>query len=378
MTGRRSRLAVGVVAIGLALVVAACGSSSSSTSSKGTSAASTTKAASKTGPPYVVHRPWGTFKLSPRIAQKVESGQPINYVFSYLASGLADFSSQMQIGYQRGCKEGKAIMPLNCSAIAPVQIDANKQISQIEAKLAANQIDCASIQPTSINTFTAITNKMLDQGIPVFTVSVTSNGHEFTNFTQDPVKEGKSAGEAVLKWMKDTGNKPKVFAVSSQDPTTVYGQGRMKNFRETIQKAMPDAKFVTTEKNALVLPLDPAKGYDAAKAFLSSHPNVQFFENSDDGGNLIDKAIKDTGRVGKVWSLGWNPTVPQLDAIDQGIQAAVMDQAWTDQSAFGGKACATFLKTGKILPNTQRLIPVFKADTAAARKKLATRLAGGK
>ncbi len=38
-----------------------------------------------------------------------------------------------------GCKMGKAIYPLNCSAIAPVQNDPNMQVSQIEAKLAAGE-----------------------------------------------------------------------------------------------------------------------------------------------------------------------------------------------------------------------------------------------
>ena len=46
-----------------------------------------------------------------------------------------------------------------------------------------------SSRSTSDST-TAITNKLMDQGIPVFTVGVTSRGHEFTNFTQVPMLEG--------------------------------------------------------------------------------------------------------------------------------------------------------------------------------------------
>ena len=36
---------------------------------------------------------------------------------------------------------------------------------------------------------TAIANKLMDQGIPVFTAGVTSRGHEFTNFTQIPTRK---------------------------------------------------------------------------------------------------------------------------------------------------------------------------------------------
>jgi hypothetical protein len=78
----------------------------------------------------------------------------------------------------------RAIYPMDCASIAPVQNDPNQQVSQIEAKLAAGEIDCISIEPTTSDSTTAIVNKLMDQGIPVFTVGVTSRGHEFTNFTQ--------------------------------------------------------------------------------------------------------------------------------------------------------------------------------------------------
>ena len=46
--------------------------------------------------------------------------------------------------------------------------------------------------------------------------------------------------------------------------------------------------------------------------------------------------------------------------IEKGIQVAALDQRWPDQAAFGGPACAQFLKNGVILPNTQTLLPVMK------------------
>ena len=133
-------------------------------------------------------RDWGTFKLADRIAAKVKAGEPINYVFSYQASGIPLFSPQYAAGFETGCKMGKEIYPMECASIAPVQTDANQQVSQIEAKLAAGEIDCISIEPVSSDSTTAITNKLMDQGIPVFTAGVTSRGHEFTNFTQVPMQ----------------------------------------------------------------------------------------------------------------------------------------------------------------------------------------------
>jgi ribose transport system substrate-binding protein len=327
--------------------------------------------------PNTVKTKWGTFKLSSKIADKLAKGQPINYVFSYQASGIPLFSQQYAQGYKEGCAAGQKILPMKCSSIAPVQTDLNQQLSQIQAKLAAGAIDCMSIEPATSDGFTAIANQLMDKGIPVFTVGVTSNGHEFTNFTQVPMKEGALAARTVLSWMKANGKKLKVFAVSGGDVTQFWAQGRMKSFVQTIKKAIPDAKFLNTEKNGLNTSYDPGKTYDAYKNFISAHPDVQFIENVDIGAEHANKAITDLGKKGKIFTIGWNVSKAQLDGIDAGLQVAALDQRWAEQAAFGGKACATFLKTGKILPNTQVLNPITKDKVAAARADL-NKILGGK
>jgi ABC-type sugar transport system substrate-binding protein len=322
------------------------------------------------GAPFEVKRDWGTFKLADRIAAKVKAGDKINYVFSYQASGIPLFSPQYAAGFNTGCKLGSAISPLECASIAPVQTDANQQISQIEAKLAAGEIDCISIEPVTSDSTTAMVNKLMDQGIPVFTVGVTSRGHEFTNFTQVPQLEGETAGKIVLDWMKANNKDLKVFAVSGGDPTQFWAQGRMKGFHETIAEAIPDAKFVTTEANGLNVSYDPGQSYDAYRTFLSANPDVQFIQSVDIGAEHANRAITSLNKAGQVFTIGWNVSKGQLDGIEKGIQVAALDQRWSDQAAFGGPACAQFLKNGVILPNTQTLLPVMKDQVAAARAEL--------
>lgn len=322
------------------------------------------------GAPFEVKRDWGTFKLADRIAEKVKAGEKINYVFSYQASGIPLFSPQYAAGFETGCKLGNEIYPMECAAIAPVQTDPNAQVAQIEAKLAAGDIDCISIEPSTSNSVTAITNKMMDQGIPVFTAGVTSRGHEFTNFTQVPMLEGETAANIVLDWMKANNKDLKVFAVSGGDPTQFWAQGRMKGFHDTIMAAIPDATFVTTEENGLNVSYDPGQTYDAYRTFLSANPDVQFIENVDIGAEHANRAIESLNKTGQVFTIGWNVSKGQLDGIEKGLQVAALDQRWSDQAAFGGPACAQFLKNGVILPNTQTLLPVLAADVAAAREEL--------
>lgn len=323
------------------------------------------------GAPLTVVRDWGTFTLADRIAAKIAAGEPINYLFSYQASGIPLFSPQYAAGAEMGCKMAQGIYPLNCAAVAPVQNDANQQVSQIEAKLAAGEVDCVGIEPVSSDAMTAITNKLMDQGIPVFTAGVSSNGHEFTNFTQIPDKEGAYAANVVLKWMNDNGKDLKVFAVSGGDPTQFWAQGRMKGFHDTIMAAIPDATFVTTEENGLNTSYEPGQTYDTYRSFLTANPNVQFIQNVDIGAEHAAKAIDSLGLTGKVFTIGWNSSLGQLDAIEKGTQVALLDQRWPDQAGFGAVACAAFLKNGEILPNTQTLKPVMADGVEQARKELA-------
>jgi ABC-type sugar transport system substrate-binding protein len=322
------------------------------------------------GAPQAVKRDWGAFKLADRIAAKVKAGGKINYVFSYQASGIPLFSPQYAAGFDTGCKLGNAIYPMDCAKIAPVQTDPNEQVSEIEAKLAAGEIDCMSIEPSTSDSVTAITNKLMDQGIPVFTVGVTSRGHEFTNFTQVPILEGQTAAKIVLDWMKANSKDLKVFAVSGGDPTQFWAQGRMKGFHDTIAKAIPEAKFVTTEENGLNVSYEPGQTYDAYRTFLSANPDVQFIENVDIGAEHANRAIESLNRAGQVFTIGWNVSKGQLDGIEKGMQVAALDQRWSDQAAFGGPACAQFLKNGVVLPNSQTLLPIMKDQVAAARTEL--------
>ena len=323
------------------------------------------------GAPFQFDRDWGTFTLNERIAEKVRAGAEINYVFSYQASGIPLFSPQYAAGYAMGCEMGNAIYPMNCTSIAPVQNDPNLQVSQIEALLATDSIDCIGIQPVSSDALTAITNRMIAEGIPVFTSGVTSNGNEFTNFTQIPDLEGAYAAETVLGWMESSGNTDlRVFAVSGGDPTQFWAQGRMRGFVETIMAALPDATFVTTHENGLNVSYDPGRTYDTYRAFLIANPQVQFIQNVDIGAEHANRAIESLGLVGSVFTTGWNSSRGQLDGIEAGIQAALFDQRWPDQAAFGGPACAQFLLNGVILPNTQTLKAVLAADVEAARAEL--------
>jgi ABC-type sugar transport system substrate-binding protein len=316
----------------------------------------------------------GTFQLASSIKSKVAKHQAINYVFSYGSCSIQGFSEQYQKGYEASIPVANKFYPTKGKRLCPPQTqqDVNTQINQIQALLNTNQVDCLSIEPQSSTSMAPLVAQVLKKGIPVFTVGLTTFGNEFTNFTQVPQKEGATAAKTVLSYMKAHKLNFKTFAVSGGDPTQYWAQNRAKGFRLAIQKAVKGAKFVTTEKNMLNTTYDPGKTYDAYKAFLSgAGKSVDVVENVDIGAGIAARAIKDNNRAGKAFSVGWNVTPDQIAALKAGTQIALFDQNWPQQAAFGAIACAMYMKTGKVLPNTQELTIVTKANLKSAQAKLA-------
>jgi ABC-type sugar transport system substrate-binding protein len=314
-----------------------------------------------------------TFELASRIQAKIKKGEKVNYVFSYASSGITGFSQQYAAGYNATQGTAGKILPMSFKSIAPSAPtgDLQQQIQQIQALVATNQIDCLSIEPFNSTGMTSIVNQLMAKGIPVFTVGLTSNGNEFTNFTQVPNKEGHTAAATTLAYMKAHNLHFTTFAVSGGDPSQYWAVQRAEGFRQGIMAAIPKAKFVTSENSMLNVTYDPAKSYDAYKAFFSGKgKDVQVIENVDIGAGYAARAIKDAGKAGKAFSLGWNVTPEQIAALQNNTEIALFDQKWPQQAGFGALACANFLKTGKILPNSQSLFVVNKSNYKQAEADL--------
>ena len=326
-------------------------------------------------------RDGSSFELNERIAKKIRTGEPINYLFSYQSSGIALFSDQYEAGFRATQGDAYRIYPMDFTVVAPVTSpsDIQQQIAQIDAQVSVDQVDCLAIEPADSNSFTELTNRLLADGIPVFTVGLTTNGNEFTNFTQVPYNEGRQAAELSVEFMQANGLEWDTFMVSGGDPTQFWAQGRMTGFYDRILELLPDADFLTTPDEGIQVGgggYDPGISYDDYRAILVGNPDLDFIENVDIGAEHANRAIIDSGQEGEVFTIGWNVSYGQLDGVERGIQVAALDQRWSEQAGFGAIACAEFLANGRILPNTQTLLPIQKDQVDAARRDLDLILGG--
>ena len=194
---------------------------------------------------------------------------------------------------------------------------------------------------------------------------------------QDSYKEGLVSAETVIAWAAESGTPPTVVGLTTGDPKASYSMGRLTGFVERLTKEYPNVKFVSPPAEALNVSYDEAKSYDAFKAFLTGHPEVDFIVNADLTTEHAARAIKDLGRGGKVHTIGWNLSGGQLDAIEEGTQVATLDQRWVEHGGYGAIACAMLLSQDVVMPNTQKSGVVTVANVADARKLLAEALAAG-
>jgi ABC-type sugar transport system substrate-binding protein len=316
----------------------------------------------------------GKFTLAPSIVAKIKAHQPINYVFSYGSCSIQGFSQQYQAGYDDSLPLANGIYPIKGTRLCPPETQQNvtEQINQIDALLNTNQIDCLSIEPQDSTSMASVVAQALAKGIPTFTVGLSTFGNELTNFTQIPLKEGATAANTVLAYMKAHKLKLTTFAVSGGDPTQYWAINRAKGFRLAIMKAIPNAKFVTTETSMLNTTYTPGTTYDTYKAFFSgAGKGVQVIENVDIGGGIAAKVLAADGLSGKAFSIGWNDTPDQVAAIKAGTEIGLFDQNWPQQAAFGAVACSEFMKTGKVFPNIQVEHAITKANLAQGLAQLA-------
>lgn len=317
------------------------------------------------------------FSVSQRIKDKLAAGEALNYVFSYQSTSLPLFSNQMITGYEKSLPISQKIVTVDGKALAPsAQADVEAQSAQILALLNTNQIDCLSLQQPDQNAMNPVRDKALEAGIPVFMVNVPGNEHEVGSFKQDSHTEGVIAAETVIAWAEANGTEPTLVGLTTGDPKASYSMGRLTGFVEALTAKYPNISFVSTPAEALNVSYDEATSYDAYKAFLTGHPDVDFIVNADLTTEHAARAIEDLGRTGKVHTIGWNLSGGQLDAIENGTQVATLDQRWVEHGGFGAIACAMLLSKDLLMPNTQKPGVVTKENVADARTLLSEALGG--
>lgn len=349
---RRISGIIGPVAASLVLAggLAACSSKSS------------TVAASGKGVPYAVKYKWGDFHLASSIANKIKHKAPLNFVLSYQILNEPGAPAQLTAGMKQAAAEIKAKygVTVNTQLIGPPQTDPPTQISQIQAKVAANQVDCAGVEPVTPGAFVNVINRSVQQGVPMMTVNTDSPqsdrlayyGADDAADMNSPLQMGKIAGEQTIQWAKahNVDLNGKQVALITGDTTAAWAQARMTGWINTIKAAFPKVQVVGSPNNALTTGYIPSDILPKASAFMTGHPGVVFYFDSDWGAEEIAQLIGRNSLKGKVATIGYNIDPGYIQDLRKGLLVATIDQRYDLQAKNFVLGCADFLLGHKVPP----------------------------
>jgi ABC-type sugar transport system substrate-binding protein len=354
-----------------ASLVSACGSSSSSAGGSHTGALPT----DKSGAPYSVTLDKSTFKLADRIIKKVENGEKLNFVYSISDAGQPVFSDAIKSGFESGVAAAAKDVdyPIESRMIGPVGGGNEKQVAEIRSLLNANQIDALVFNAAQPGPFVDVINQAMAAGVPVWgTGGDSPESNRIGFFALDEEAAGKLAGESAGKWAKTAKVDVKKAALFTGDPAGPWAQSRMQGFVEGLTAEFPDVTFVNSAKNPYNTSFDFPKVYADAKAFIAGNPDVQILFHTDQGVQMLGKAIADSKRTGKTWAAGFNLSDQILDYITSDDIVTTVGQNWNGQASAAAKAAADFIFKGEVVKGVNAATPfvVTKDNVAEAKTKL--------
>jgi ribose transport system substrate-binding protein len=140
-----------------------------------------------------------------------------------------------------------------------------------------------------------------------------------TTVTTDNVKAAGEAADHMATLIGDSGK----VAVIVHDQTSKTGQDRRDGFVNQMKAKHPNVTVVDVQYGAG----DPVKSADIAKAIMTANPDLKGFFGANEGSiKGVLNALKETGKEGKVFAIGYDSGQQQLDAITAGTEAGAITQ----------------------------------------------------
>lgn len=304
------------------------------------------------GAPYTVDFDWGTFELAPRIIEKIESQEPLNFVYSISDAGQSVFSEAITSGFTDGVAEAAERFgyPLESRMIGPVGGGNQQQVSEIRQLLNANQIDVLVFNAAQPGPFVDVLNEAMAAGVPVWgTGGDSPDSHRIGFFALDEEEAGALAGRKAGEWIKQEDLDVNKAAVFTGDPAGPWAQARMTGFISGIQEQLPEIEIVNSVENPFNTGFDFPKVFADATSFINGNPDVELLFHTDQGVQMLGKAIADSGSTGEIFAVGFNLSEQILDFIESGEILVTVGQNWNGQAKTAAMAGASFLFDGEVI-----------------------------
>jgi simple sugar transport system substrate-binding protein len=302
---------------------------------------------------------WGTFNLASRIAAKVKDHKTLTFDMSYQDLSQPGGPPLLRAGLEAGAAwvKQKYGVTVKVNLIGTTDTDPPTQISQIQSLTSAGQLDCVGVEPVTPGGFNSVINRTMAAGVPVFTVNTDSPASHRIAYSgvddtdpSSPLWTGRIAGNFTVAWAKKNHVNLTSAALITGDTTASWAQGRMQGWTDAVKAAFPHIKITGTPTDAYTTGYTPATIETDMQAYITGHPNVQFYFDSDWGAAEIAPLIQREHEKGKVFTLGFNVDSTILDDLKAGTMIGTIDQRYDLQAENYVKACGQFILGGIVPP----------------------------
>ena len=200
------------------------------------------------------------FKLDPRIAKKVEAGEPLVIRVSY-----HDVSNEFAPFMKQGVEKAAAEFGVDAVLVGPVGPDAEAQIAELESLVEAG-VDGLAISSVSSGALAPVIDRLVEQGIPVVTFNTDNPESKRLAFAgQDLVQSGYNAAKALADLLGGKGD----VIITTLDAAAQWSIDRETGARNAFAE-YPDIKVLQTVNTGT----EPQEIYAAIENALQANPTV--------------------------------------------------------------------------------------------------------
>lgn len=277
----------------------------------------------------------GEFTLSPAIAERVASGQPLRIYVSY-----HDVSNEFAPFLKAGVEKAAADLGVEARFVGPVGADAEQQIAELENLVEAGAEGLA-ISSVSTDALAPVINRFIAAGIPVVTYNTDNPESNRLAFAgQDLEQSGYEAAKVLAELLSGQGD----VIITTLDAAAQWSIDRETGARRAFAE-YPGINVLTTVNTGT----EPQEIYAAVENAMLANPSVTGALSLECCSTpALGEYVKRNGLQGQVTIVGFDELPATLDLIKNGFIAASISQAPDRQGYEAVRMLVDFLKGNPI------------------------------
>ena len=301
------------------------------------------------GPPHTVRLRWGNFELSDRIAAKLASGEPLNFVISVEATGDEHSAVPLGHGWSLAAAAASEAYGVDIAprVVGPNEADAEAQAGTVESLLAAGDIDCLAVQAANPGLMDDTINNAVDAGVPVFAVGGDSpDSKRFAFYGIDDFAAGEAVGQAVGQWAADGSILVRVAGLLTGDAGDQGSFDLMQGFVAGLSEIHSGVVWANNPNNVDAFGFDPVTVRAAIEAWVLENSDADIVFHTGAGLESLAAVMADQLLYGDMYAVGFHMSPQVSDYIRERLVVATVVARLAAQTRLAGMACGDFLLGG--------------------------------